>query len=165
MNNLKISTRLAILTGMLCTLAGRHRRARPVGHQQSNDSLKSVYEDRTVPLAQLGDIQHHQLLSQIAIDLALIDPSPAHLAEVGGEVENNSATISKEWTAYMATFLTARREGTRAALHRGRVHATASRPCDRRWPPCARVIWPRPSAWKPPPSAPCTPKSTSTSKR
>ncbi len=106
MNKLKISTRLAILTGMLCTLLAAIGVLGLWGTHQSNDSLKSVYEDRTVPLAQLGDVQHHQLLSQIAIELALIDPSPAHLAKVAGEVENNSAKISKQWAAYMATFLT-----------------------------------------------------------
>jgi len=106
MNHLKISTRLAILTGLLCTLLAAIGVLGLWGTQQSNNSLKSVYEDRTVPLAQLGDVQHHQLLSQIAIELALIEPSPAHLAQVVGEVENNNAKISKEWTAYMATFLT-----------------------------------------------------------
>ena len=59
MNNLKISTRLAILTGMLCLLLAAIGALGLWGTQRSNESLKTVYEDRTVPLAQLGDVQHH----------------------------------------------------------------------------------------------------------
>ena len=106
MNHLKISTRLTILTGMLCMLLAAIGILGLWGTFQSNESLKSVYEDRTIPLGQLGDVQHHQLLSQIAIEQALLDPSPEHLANVTGEVEKNSAEISKDWAAYIATFLT-----------------------------------------------------------
>ncbi len=106
MNNLKISTRLTILTGMLCLLLAAIGALGLWGTHQSNQSLKSVYEDRTVPLSQLGDVQHHQLLSQIAIELALVDPSPDHLAKVVTEVEANSALISKDWADYTATYLT-----------------------------------------------------------
>ncbi|MBK7531039.1 methyl-accepting chemotaxis protein [Piscinibacter sp.] len=106
MNHLKISTRLTILTGMLCMLLAAIGILGLWGTFQSNESLKTVYEDRTVPLSQLGNVQHHQLLSQIAIGMALIDPSAEHLAQVGREVDANSAAITKDWAAYAATYLT-----------------------------------------------------------
>ena len=76
------------------------------GMKQSNEGLRTVYEDRTVPALQLADIQHHQLQSQLAIDRALLGNRPEALASAVQEVEANMATITRLWTAYVATYLT-----------------------------------------------------------
>ncbi len=106
MNRLKISTRLSILIGLLALLMIAVGAMGLWGTQQSNDSLKSVYEDRAKPLAELADIQHHQLMSQLEIAHALIDGRPETLARTITTVEGNSAFITKTWDAYMATYLT-----------------------------------------------------------
>jgi len=107
MNRLKISTRLSILIGLLVLLMIAVGAMGLWGTQQSNDSLKSVYEHRAKPLAELGDIQHHQLMSRLAIGHALIDGRAETAARGVTEIEGNSAFISRLWDAYMATDLTA----------------------------------------------------------
>jgi len=107
MNNLKVSTRLSLLIGVLAALIvaigglGLH------GIGQSNDALKSVYEDRTVPATQLGEIRALQLGNRMAINIALITPTPENISARNAEIVANIATISKTWEAYMATTLTA----------------------------------------------------------
>jgi methyl-accepting chemotaxis protein-1 (serine sensor receptor) len=76
------------------------------GIAKSNDALKSVYEDRTIPAAQLGDIRALMLRNRLAVSLALITPAPEVIAQHTAEVEANAAAIGKIWEAYMATYLT-----------------------------------------------------------
>jgi methyl-accepting chemotaxis protein-1 (serine sensor receptor) len=57
MNKLKISTRLIWLIGVLAALLVAIGGLGLFGIGKSNDALKSVYEDRTVPAAQLGEIR------------------------------------------------------------------------------------------------------------
>ncbi|MFO1330405.1 MAG: methyl-accepting chemotaxis protein [Rubrivivax sp.] len=106
MSKLKVSTQLSILIGTLLLLMVGMAAIGLWSNGRANEALKSVYEDRTVPVQQIGDIQHHQLLSQVAIDVALLEPNAEQLARSEREVENNAATITKLWEAYMATYLT-----------------------------------------------------------
>ena len=76
------------------------------GISTSNDALKSVYEDRTVPAAQLGSIKALQLANRLALNIALVSPEPQNIAEQTALVETNVAAIGKTWEAYMATSLT-----------------------------------------------------------
>jgi methyl-accepting chemotaxis protein-1 (serine sensor receptor) len=76
------------------------------GISQSNAALKSVYEDRTIPMGQLGDVQHQVLLNRLAIANSVLDPTPEILAKSIADVGNNLVTLQKTWDAYMATYLT-----------------------------------------------------------
>ena len=106
MNNLKVSTRLMMLIGVFSALLVAIGSLGLLGIGQSNDALKSVFEDRTVPAAQLGRINALVLHNRLAIDIALETPTPEVIKERTAEVESNIAAISKEWDAYMATYLT-----------------------------------------------------------
>ena len=106
MNNLKVSTRLILLTGVLSALLVAIGGLGLVAVGQSNDALKSVFEDRTVPAAQLGRINALILHNRMAINTALLTPSAEVIKERSAEIESNMVAITKEWDAYMATFLT-----------------------------------------------------------
>ncbi|HWH82265.1 MAG TPA: methyl-accepting chemotaxis protein [Burkholderiaceae bacterium] len=110
MNNLKVSTRLIMLIGVLSMLLVAIGGLGLFGISQSNDALKSVYEDRTVPAARLGEIRALQLDNRLAVNIALVTPTPENIAQRAAHVETNIAAISKAWEAYMATKLTAEEE-------------------------------------------------------
>ena len=106
MKNLKISTRLMLLIGTLAILLMAIGLTGLSGISQSNAALKSVYEDRTIPMGQLGDVQHQVLLNRLAIANAVLDPTPETLTKSIADVGANLVTIQKTWDAYMATTLT-----------------------------------------------------------
>ena len=106
MNNLKVSTRLMIMIGVFCALLVGIGSLGLFGIGQADDALKTVYEDRTVPTAQLGEINALLLKNRLAINVALVTPTPEIISERSAEIEANRAKIDKLWDAYMATYLT-----------------------------------------------------------
>jgi methyl-accepting chemotaxis protein-1 (serine sensor receptor) len=105
-NNLKISTRLSILIAVLSALLmaiggfGLYSAAR------INDELKSVYEDRTVPLVQLGAVKQLMTANRLAVAAALLTPTPDFIASQLAQIDANIAEVAKQWDAYMASGLT-----------------------------------------------------------
>ena len=110
MNNLKISTRLMMLIGVLSALLVAIGSLGLFGISESNDALKTVYEDRTVPMGQLGETQRLQQRNQLAIANSLNDPTPDMISRNTAEIDANMAAIGKLWDAYMATILTTEEE-------------------------------------------------------
>jgi len=106
LNNLKISTRIVILIGILSVLLIAIGLIGLSGISKSNDALKTVYEDRTVPMGQIADINRLTLRNRLTIANSLINPVPEEIYKNTAEVETNIATINKVWAAYMATMLT-----------------------------------------------------------
>jgi methyl-accepting chemotaxis protein-1 (serine sensor receptor) len=106
MHNLKISTRLLLLIGTLAGMLVAMGLTGLSGISQSNEALKSVYQDRTIPMGQLGDVQHQVLLNRLAIANSVLDPTPEMLAKGIADVGTNLVALQKAWDAYMATYLT-----------------------------------------------------------
>jgi hypothetical protein len=67
MNHLKVSARLTILIGVLSALLVVLGGLGLFGIGQSNEALKSVYEQSTVPAAQLGRINSLVLHNRLAV--------------------------------------------------------------------------------------------------
>jgi aerotaxis receptor len=79
------------------------------GMRNSNDSLRTVYEDRVIPQGQLTEIGDHlranlHRVSLIALDLK--DGKPDDITSLTAAVNADSQTISALWAQYMATYLT-----------------------------------------------------------
>ncbi len=78
------------------------------GMAQSNESLRTVYEDRVVCLGQLGEIMSLMQENSQEIGLAALEmkgggkADPVHVDRIG----QNSARIDKVWAEYKATYLT-----------------------------------------------------------
>ncbi|HEV8315059.1 MAG TPA: methyl-accepting chemotaxis protein [Burkholderiaceae bacterium] len=106
MNRLKISTRLLLLIGMLSLLLVGIGGIGLLGIAKSNEALRSVYEDRSIPLEQIADIQKRLLENRLAISNSLLDASPEQIAANAAIVEANIAAISKLWETFGASALT-----------------------------------------------------------
>ena len=113
---MKISTRLLILGGMMSALACLLVVLGLFGMASSNQSLRAVYTDVTVPLAQMGDIEAKTLENRLAISTALTDPSAQAIAANIANVEANMAAIDKIWAEFMATHLGGEEERLAHAL-------------------------------------------------
>jgi methyl-accepting chemotaxis protein len=97
---MKISTRLGLLGGIMSALLLAVGALGLFGISATNDALRTVYEDRTVPAGQLGDIGSKLLSNQLALSAALITPTPEVIAASTATVDANIAAISKVWAAY-----------------------------------------------------------------
>jgi methyl-accepting chemotaxis protein len=106
MDKLKISTRLTLLiVGMsLLLVASGGMGLFSLG--QSNAALHSVYEERTVPMGQLGHIESLLLRNRLAVAVAMVTPTPEVIADSAAKVDANAVEISKTWDAYVANRLT-----------------------------------------------------------
>lgn len=76
------------------------------GMSKSNDGLKSVYEDRVIPLAQLGQISSLLQQNRFVIISAFATPSPEVINDNTAIFEKNIKETTKIWKMYMAISLT-----------------------------------------------------------
>ena len=106
MSTLKISTRLIILISILSLMLISIGTLGLVGVSKSNDALKTVYEDRTVALGQIAQINQLNLINRLLIASSLLNPSPEEVSKGSAAIDTNLATIDTVWAAYMATVLT-----------------------------------------------------------
>lgn len=75
--------------------------------RDSNIQMKSIYEDRAVPLAQLLEINDRMKDNTIAqYDAAVDGRAGRAVGDVAGRVNGNVEAISRVWTEYMSTYLT-----------------------------------------------------------
>lgn len=101
---LTIKSRLINVIGLLSVLMviiggmGLH------GMGKANEGLRTVYQDRTVPMNQISIIKELMLTNQLRITSALAMPDM--IQNNTAEVEQNIAEITRNWAAYMATYLT-----------------------------------------------------------
>jgi len=65
MKQLKISTRLFLLVGTLSVLLVGIGAVGLAGIVRADDALQTVYEDRTVPLAEVAEIQQRLLRNRL----------------------------------------------------------------------------------------------------
>ena len=109
MNTLKISTRLALLIGLFAVLLAASGSLGLYAASRANDSLQTVYDDRTVCLAELGEVERRMLSNQLVLhEAAAANASAEATAAAIATVEDNIAEISKVWKDYTATTLTPR---------------------------------------------------------
>jgi len=106
LNNLKISTRLTLLIGVLASLLMLVGSIGLYGVSQSNAALQTVYLDRTIPIGQLAEINYQGLRNRYEIAAALLDPSDQRLKQSIETVESNMVSMNKVWASYMASYLT-----------------------------------------------------------
>ncbi len=105
-SNPTIKSRFLSLVGLLCVFMLIIGAAGLYGMSKANEGLRTVYEDRTVPMSQLALIQKLVLINRVRITAALSTPTPEVIQKNTAEVENNIEEITKTWTAYMSTYLT-----------------------------------------------------------
>ena len=130
MNQLSIATRLKVLIALLCTMMLGIGYMGMRGISASNDTMKSVYEDRTVALAQLSEVTRYNLRNQVAMVSAVADARPDMSEKYLAEMRDDVAGMAKEWDAYMATYLTTEEKvlAEKFAVHRAAYLEAALKP-------------------------------------
>ena len=84
---------------------------------QINQHAKSIYEDRAVPLAQLFEINDRMKDNSLALYGAIANGrSGQPVGDVSGRIAANIEAISKNWSDYMATYLTPEEKGVADAF-------------------------------------------------
>jgi methyl-accepting chemotaxis protein len=106
MNNLKISTRLIVLIGLLSALLIAIGAIGLWGMSATNASFNTVYQDRMVPVGQLADVQRLVLRNRLEATTAMLDPKPEVIAKELAAMAANTKEVNDLWAAYMATQLT-----------------------------------------------------------
>ncbi len=106
MNNLKISTRLIMLAVLLGGMLVVGAALGLFGIASANGALKTVYEDRTLPMRQLGAIESLTLRVRLAIDRSMFDRNPQTLTEVNTEISTSVAGVDKALAEYMGSHMT-----------------------------------------------------------
>lgn len=74
------------------------------GMNQSNRGLKSVYEERSLPMGMLAEVQRRLLQNQRLIEISVNAP-PVEVRENVAEVELNREQVSSLWEGYMSSGL------------------------------------------------------------
>jgi methyl-accepting chemotaxis protein len=101
-----LKARLQLAIGFLLLLAIGIGALGLYGMHQSNEGLKTVYEDRTVALEQITRIERLLLRDRVSLASAVRNPAPENVKREVEQVEKNDAEINKVWAEYMATYLT-----------------------------------------------------------
>ncbi|HEY8035407.1 MAG TPA: methyl-accepting chemotaxis protein [Methylobacter sp.] len=104
--SLTIKSRLINVIGLLSILMVLIGGMGLQGMGKANEGLRTVYEDRTVPMNQICFIKELLMANRLSVTAALLTPTAEVIQKNTAEVEQNIAAISKTWTAYMATYLT-----------------------------------------------------------
>ncbi len=102
MRNLQISTRIALMLGLLALLLAAVGGLGLWGIVRTNDGLGRVYRQSTVPMGQIAEIQARLLRSRLAIAVALVTPEPEVMARSSAEVEANIEAIGRLWAGFGA---------------------------------------------------------------
>ena len=106
MNDLKISTRLAIMIAVMSVLLIALGVLGLFGLSQANAALKTVYEDRTIALGHLGALERADFQGRMRLLEAALVADPSAMKQTMDEVDKRVAEGSKEWSDYAATYLT-----------------------------------------------------------
>lgn len=107
LKNLNIQTRLTAMIAIMAVLLLLVSGIGLFGMGKTNDGLRTVYLDRTLPLKQIADIQKLLLTNRhLTITAGLFEPTDQEALKIGSEVEQNIQEIDKIWSAYLTTYLT-----------------------------------------------------------
>lgn len=129
-NQLRISTRLFLLIGLLAALLAGVGAIALVGLEAGRASLHAVHADNLVPMSHVAEIQQRLLRNRLAIAVALITPDAATIGARTAEVQQHVAAIDAAWKAYGARELGAdeRRLADEFARARSRFVAEGLQP-------------------------------------
>ncbi len=97
---------------------------------QTGQSLKSVYADRAVPLAQVGEVREIMLTNQLLLASAIADGTPEVIKRNTAAIKENAGRLTKSWESYQANPLSAQEKqlATEFAERRGRFVAEGLAP-------------------------------------
>ena len=106
--NARLVTLIAVLGMFLLTLGATG----VLATRDSNSRLKSIYEDRAVPLAQLFEINDRMKDNTVLLFEAVANGRAGKpVGDAASRVSANLEAVGKVWANYMATYLTPEEKG------------------------------------------------------
>ncbi len=128
--NISIKGRLTAMIGLSAALLLLIGGIGLVGLKQTNEGLRTVYEDRTIPLGQLDRVVRNVVNNRLNMAEMLLDPSPENVRSRAADFERRAEEINTVWAAYMATTLTPEEKvlADQFAADRGRFVKEGLRP-------------------------------------
>ena len=106
MAQLKISTRLSLLIGMLSVLLIGIGGVGLYGIASANAALKTVYIDRAIPMSQLAEIQRDLLRNRLLIANSFVLQSAPEVSKNMDLIERNINAINQTWSNYLESTMT-----------------------------------------------------------
>jgi len=119
LTNLTIKFRLVAVLALISAIMLLVGAAGIYSLSQSNQALRTVYQDRVVSLGQLDGIIRAIIRSQLTLAKAVSD-DPAQLPAAVSDVETRSAQADKLWSDYTRTFVTQEERELAARLGKAR---------------------------------------------
>lgn len=99
LKTLKIQGRLTLLIGLLCLLMSVIGALGLYGMKTSNEGLRTIHEDRTIPLGQLSTIVRLLERNQLLIAKAIHATNPDEIKMTAGKVQSNIEEVNQIWAA------------------------------------------------------------------
>jgi len=118
LNDFRIGTRLSILVSTMMVLMVLVVALGHWGMARINASLQTVYDDRTVPLVQLGNVERSFFWIRTRMLLLQREEEAANAARLRAEIAELDQSIDRNWRAYMATYLTPEEKVLTAEIER-----------------------------------------------
>ncbi|MBF0590531.1 MAG: Tar ligand binding domain-containing protein [Nitrospirae bacterium] len=103
--NLKIGVRLYMLVAFMAILVIGVGLLGINELKKANDVIRSVYDDRLVPLGQIAEIARLNFRNRIEILGAIQDPRTEVISRRTAQIAENVKTVGDIWKAYMASAL------------------------------------------------------------
>ncbi len=98
--------RMVMLAGFMLAVTVAIGATGVVGMSMANEGMRTIYDDRMVPLEQVTQIDRLILRNRLLIAVSLVTPEPGYVRGNMDQMDQNIAEIGKTWDAYMATYLT-----------------------------------------------------------
>lgn len=106
LKNLTIKSRLVFILSFLVAFLLGVQILGLFGMSSAIDGLKTVYQDRVVPLKQVGHIESLLLHNRVALTAALLTPAPQVIQDNTALIEKNIDEITRAWVTYTTTYMT-----------------------------------------------------------
>ncbi|MDR3391125.1 MAG: methyl-accepting chemotaxis protein [Sulfuriferula sp.] len=103
LKNVKIKTLLVSVIGFLSLLLIAIGSFGLYNQVNANESLRTVYEDRTVALGHLDKVVRGLISSRLSIANVIIEPDEAHIRKGIADLTFFIKLVNKNWDAYQAT--------------------------------------------------------------
>ena len=101
--NLTFRSRLILIFALLSLLALVMSAFGLYGMSKTNDGLRSVYEERTIPMGQFGRLERLILDNRVQLSLALLDPTAEGIKLQTDLVEKHLEEAGEIWAAYSSS--------------------------------------------------------------
>lgn len=119
----KFGSKISVFGFVMCVIVSIVGGIGIYGQTSATESLRTVYEDRTIPAGQLANIS--RLMDDNIIIVNSLDGEIASNDAAQGRIKENVHKIEEIWTAYMATYLTP--EEAKLAKEFGDLNASLSK--------------------------------------